>query len=802
MNKIFGFIKEYLIAIFILLVLGALLKIGETVYLINLKEGITFKIFSKSIISLFITYSFYSLLLLPVYLLFNFFNKTLARIFLAIVFSLLILIELGLTIYFFQTGTLIGAELVIRPIFEVMATIKTVVSLWLPIFGIIFTVTAFYFILSFLGKKTINNKLLLLFSIFLIIFGLLIKLPQRLHRNADSPVIKNYIQNKSAYSFYSIITYFPAERKNSAIAFDDQKIEEFILEYPERKIIDNKYPLEREYRKNNVLAPYFKPSTQKPNIVIVVLESLGREWNFPNESGVSLTPFLDSLANTGLYWKNCITSTKRSFGVVPSITGSVPFGVKGFQFGNMPEHNSLIKFLKLNDYKTNCFYAGAFYFDAINDYLLAQDIDYMSENYYIDFEKNKTNYNGVPYWGYHDSIMFAKVLQDANFTGGDAPLFNLFVTTSAHQDVDKNNPYFQKTYQLVSNLIASIPKDKQEYYVKRMDRVVTFYYQDMCLRSLFEHYKKRGDFENTIFVFTGDHSSGMMQKNDLSLFHVPLIIWSPLLVSHKTFPALVSHNDLVPTLENLLSEYYHLKPPQYSHWMGDVLDTSSHFASRVKKVMFDYSSGFNDLIYNNYFYNGRLYEIQNENLDLKEIHNDSLAKVMQNKLELYKYVHKYVYLNNKLTHHPLFHKTPYKTIKNEIIPGIMPVNFKKSPHWESIVLFPETKIEGKWEKIRISVTAEIMFLEIPENEDFYEFIIECKGQNMQNADYYHDVMNNFIMEEKLEAQKWYPLQVEKMFLVDGATDLRAKLFFCMGSNRAGNYSKLKDVRVLIEGDAP
>jgi len=798
MKKIIGFIKEYIIAICVLLMLGILLKIGETAYFIRLKEGITFSVFLKSILSLMIAYCFYAVLLLPIYVLFNFLNKTLAKIFISIVFSLLILLETGLTVYLFHTGSLIGAELIIRPISEVIATITTVINLWIPILGIISTSIIFYLMLSFLNKKTLSYKMLLTMIIAILVMASFVILLPKLYTGIKHPILRNYIQSKSFYCFNSIGT-FSSERKYSDVVFDEEKIKEFIQGNPEREIINEHYPLEREYEKNNVLAPYFKPDTIKPNIVIFVLESLGREWNYPNHNGVSITPFLDSLANTGLYWQNCISTTKRSFGIVPSITGSLPFGVKGFQFGNMPEHNSLIKILKINNYKTNAFYAGAFNFDAINDYLLAQDIDYMSENFYIHYEENKTEYNGFPYWGYHDSIMYAKVLQDPNFLNTTAPLFNLFVTTSAHQHADKNNPYYQRTYKLLNELIASAPKEKQEYYLKRIDRIATIFYQDLCLRDFFEHYKKRKDFENTIFVFTGDHASGAIFQNDLSIFRVPLVIWSPLLLSHKTFPALVSHNDFVPTIEALLKEHYNLESSQYVHWFGNSLDTSSHFISNVKSAIFDYSSGYKDMIYNNYYYNNQLYEIQNENLDLKEIQNDSLTKFMQNKLDLYKYIHKYVYHNNKLTVHPLFAKTTYTTIKDISIKGQKSIFFNTAPQWTNIVLLPQTDIKGAWKKIKISITADIMFPEIPENQEFSEFIIECKGQNMQNADYYHDLIHKFIMIEDIEAETWYPLRIEKQFLVENASDLKAKIYFCTGSNKPENHTELKNVRILIEG---
>jgi phosphoglycerol transferase MdoB-like AlkP superfamily enzyme len=40
-------------------------------------------------------------------------------------------------------------------------------------------------------------------------------------------------------------------------------------------------------------------------------------------------------------------------------------------------------------------------------------------------------------------------------------------------------------------------------------------------KRIFQAYAKRPDFNNTIFVITGDHSCGNRNKNFLSSYHVP-----------------------------------------------------------------------------------------------------------------------------------------------------------------------------------------------------------------------------------------------------------------------------------------
>ena len=186
------------------------------------------------------------------------------------------------------------------------------------------------------------------------------------------------------------------------------------------------------------LSQYFNDSDTKPNVVMIIVESLGNEWMGTNNSISPLMPFLDSLSKKSLYWKNCMSTTLRSFGAVPAITGSVPCGIRGYQFGNMPETNTLLGILKSNGYETNAFYSGEFYFDCVAEYLISQKIDYMS-NFYAEYKNDNDKTKGN-YWGFHDEFLFDKSIEILN--DKKSPMFNLFITISTHDDIDENNPIF------------------------------------------------------------------------------------------------------------------------------------------------------------------------------------------------------------------------------------------------------------------------------------------------------------------------------------------------------------------------
>ncbi len=111
---------------------------------------------------------------------------------------------------------------------------------------------------------------------------------------------------------------------------------------------EKNYPFLRENNNADVLTPFFNKGTKSPDIVILLVEGLGRA--FTNEGAYlgNFTPYLDSLSHQGLYWENFLSSGGRTFAALPSILGSLPFASKGFsELGDkMPAHLSMMSLLK------------------------------------------------------------------------------------------------------------------------------------------------------------------------------------------------------------------------------------------------------------------------------------------------------------------------------------------------------------------------------------------------------------------------------------------------------------------------
>jgi hypothetical protein len=125
---------------------------------------------------------------------------------------------------------------------------------------------------------------------------------------------------------------------------------------------DPRYPFLHAERTPDTLGPLFKvrPGAPPPNLVFIIVEGLGRSFSGPGARLGSFTPFLDELAGRSLYFENFLAGQGRTFGVLTTVFGSLPFGENGLAAlgDKLPRHDSLLSVLKAQDYRLR-FYSGS-----------------------------------------------------------------------------------------------------------------------------------------------------------------------------------------------------------------------------------------------------------------------------------------------------------------------------------------------------------------------------------------------------------------------------------------------------------
>jgi arylsulfatase A-like enzyme len=553
------------------------------------------------------------------------------------------------------------------------------------------------------------------------------------------------------------------ERKVEKIKKDENLLNEYIKLYPHRTISDLNYPLERSSSEiPDVLSPFFFLFEKPPNIVIIIVESLGSYLMGKKGENVSFTPFLDSLANTGLYWKNCLATTPRTFGVLPALLASVPHGMRGFQFGVMPNHHSLFSILKNNNYSTSFFYGSDPNFDSMQDFLTIQETDHI-DNFLPQMSEFKKK-NLASWWGLNDHVLFNESFKHLKTISTQKPKVSLYLTITTHDPLPDNDKVLKTKYEnKTEKLLSKLDPKQKNYFSPVKKHLASFVYIDDCIRDLIHHYSKQSDFENTIFIITGDHSVSLF-KNRLAHFSVPLIIWSPLLKKHQTFPNIVSHLAITPSILSLLHHNYNVKLPDHLSWLSDGLDTASVFNPKEKVLLLNYERRINEMVYNQYFFDNsdyKLYEID-ENLDFTPVQDAKLIESISSKFNTLKYINNYVYHNDKIIKYT-DPSSKYKIIKKYENPD--PIVCKTPDTIPSISgiktfhIMPVQTISGKHDKIKIQFSADLVINDYIYQDAQMMLNFICLGENFKYVS--SELITKYIVDENVLSNTKHELLIEK-----------------------------------------
>ena len=440
------------------------------------------------------------------------------------------------------------------------------------------------------------------------------------------------IENKTAYLIKSL------KSDNNIIQFTSaelqQKSEEFASYFPEYEFTDYRYPFMHKDNTPDILSDYLENSEEKPNIVIIIVEGLCNYISGQNSTIASATPFLDSLSEHSLVWENCLSTSERTFGVLPSILGALPFGENGFMSyrHNVPTFNTIATILHDNGYKNTFFYGGWYGFD---------NMDIFAENNFMEMYYDKPEYESVEQrnkWGLLDGYMLSHSLCDVK--DDETPRLDIYLTLSTHDPFSYPN-----TNKYISEYNALPQKCKPATFAKEN---ASFLYADDCLKNFFKEYEQCKQFDRTIFIITGDHKFNTKDRsNAIDNYHVPLIIWSPMLRESHRFPAIVTHRNIAPSLLSYFKHNYGIDCPENEVWLNNGLDTSNTFGSKTFATHYYDSRKLNGITYGNYFITtDKTYKFDNTNSNLSLIPTDNNENA--NLIELYLALERYIMNNDAL----------------------------------------------------------------------------------------------------------------------------------------------------------
>ena len=567
-----------------------------------------------------------SLICFPFYLIFNHFNKKTGIVFIKILFALLVLVEFSLTKYSLTTLLNLGADLLGYSMNDIYLTVTSsesisfVYFIAFVIFPILFLIT-FYFI-----KKKSIHKFITIGLLTLIAFTISLKL-------FYTSVSEDQYQNKTYFFVADVLNYKMNKTAINASNFKG----------------NNEYPLLKSSKETkDVLSPFFNFNNEKPNIVFIIVEGLGAEFIGDKYYG-GFTPFLDSLMPQSLHWENFLSNTGRTFGALPSMLGSLPFGEKGFlEIPETPSHISLLSILKMNGYTTSFYSGDRSSFDKKINFLEYNKVDnVIDENLYDDSYPKTVNEATGFSWGYSDNEIFTKTLSVLD--DRKKPRLDIIATQTIHEPFT-----FPSKDLFLTKIDSTINSGKnfkmtQNEITANKDIFASILYADQSLKKFMKAYEKRADFNNTIFIITGDHRLiPISQKDKLCRFNVPLFIYSKMLNKTASIKSISSHLDITPSILSLLEANFSVNFPKKTAWLGTGLDTVKAFRNVHKIPLMRYKGSVNDYLYKDYMYSGGdLFKI-NENFGLNKVDDPKQLDEISKYFEKFKELNAYVTQNDKI----------------------------------------------------------------------------------------------------------------------------------------------------------
>ncbi|WP_416866874.1 MAG: sulfatase-like hydrolase/transferase [Imperialibacter sp.] len=411
-------------------------------------------------------------------------------------------------------------------------------------------------------------------------------------------------------------------------------------------VVIEAYPFERPFEETDILGPHFKEFDVPPNLIFIQVEGLGGAITGKEAKMKGFTPFLDSLSEASLFWPNCLSTTGRTFGVVPALYGSLPPGNQGFMdLGpDYPSHFTLISWLKGNGYSTSYYYGGNINFDKTDIFLDYQGIDNLIyEGRFPDsYKKMEANNEGFS-WGYPDGALFD--FYEKSISTVSSPRMDMLMTLTTHEPfrVPESGVYSKKFDSVVAGF------DKKELFLAYRNIFETFLYFDDGLRILFHKLSKRADWENTIVVITGDHRViPLPQESPLDRFHVPLLIFSPALLRGQTFKAMASHTQVAPSFVSFFKSKYRFPVENKLPFVSGSLPQQTDFEARLSLPLMRNKGELDIFIDNNILLaNDRLFEV-GEGLAIEPLNDAEKKASLKTKLNLFKQKQEVALQENRL----------------------------------------------------------------------------------------------------------------------------------------------------------
>ena len=290
---------------------------------------------------------------------------------------------------------------------------------------------------------------------------------------------------------------------------------------------------------NNDRNPVQVLARKRPNIILMVVESLTSKIVEPLGGLPGITPEFNRLAKEGILFSNMYATGNRTHkGIIGLLSG----------YPAQP-NNSIMKIPKKNEtlpnlapelaglgYSTAYYYGGSVDFANFRSYLVNSGFDRIVSM--EDFDPS--TYNSK--WGVHDHILLERYLEDLDTVM--SPFFHIILTLSSHEPFEVPMETVFPGNDLPNKFCNSA------------------YYTDRSIGQFVEKSKEKEWWQNTLLIIIADHGArypNLSKMHDPDRFQIPMLwLGGALQVTDTIIGKFAAQTDLPVTILRQLeidSEY-------------------------------------------------------------------------------------------------------------------------------------------------------------------------------------------------------------------------------------------------------
>lgn len=316
-------------------------------------------------------------------------------------------------------------------------------------------------------------------------------------------------------------------------------------------------------------------TTDRPNIVLILLESWSGDVIEPLGGEPGVTPHFNALCEEGLLFTNFFSTGFRTEQGLCAIISGFPSQPKTTiirKYGKFDRLPSLVNTLDSNGYNSRWYYTGDVVFANTRSYLESMGFDVIhSEEDMPGTQRTR--------WGAYDEELFDLYLADSG--SFRAPYLHAIMTATSHEPFD-------------APVDGGFPgRDQPQMYRN------TVAYTDRCLGDFFDRARRSSNWENTLYIVVADHGHFLpMNRNhyDMERHRIACLLLGGALrpeLRGTTNGTWASHVDLPATLLGQLDLPHH----RFT-WSKDLFDPATNkFAFYTFDEGFGYADGSQAVIY-------------------------------------------------------------------------------------------------------------------------------------------------------------------------------------------------------------